>query len=376
MRVLVCIPCLLTGGTEIQTLSLCEALVADGHSVTVACYFEHAPAMVERYRAAGADVRLLAPDGRRTAGVRATASHLLRGLRRAVRETRPDVAHVQYMAPGAIPIIILRLLGVRKIVATAHTSADIYSDRGLKIIHWLNRHVLNGFQCITERAERSFFGSSALLDTKLKLGKHGNHFTIYNNLPLHISLRSQPRSFTGDKPTTVGVVSRLEHIKGMDMVIPAFAEVHKKFPNTKLLVVGDGSLRVEMENQVRVNGLSEVVEFTGRQPQNKLQGYYDNIDILLMPSRSEGFGLTAIEGMARGCVMVAADTGGLPEVIRDGKDGLLHKPESVEDMADKIGYLLSDSERLSNCSRSAIERANDFTAERYNTQISLLYNNL
>lgn len=53
MTVLVCIPCLLTGGTEIQTLSLVEALVAAGHRPVVACYFEHSGAMVERYRRAG-----------------------------------------------------------------------------------------------------------------------------------------------------------------------------------------------------------------------------------------------------------------------------------------------------------------------------------
>ena len=131
-----------------------------------------------------------------------------------------------------------------------------------------------------------------------------------------------------------------------------------------------------MENQAGDNGISTEVEFTGRQPQDALQEHYDRIDILLMPSRSEGFGLTAVEGMARGCVMVAADTGGLPEVIRNGKDGLLHKPESIEDMADKIEYLLSDIDKLRDFSKSAIERANDFSEEKYNRQIALWYNTL
>ena len=56
MTVLVCIPCLLTGGTEIQTLSLVEALVAAGHNPVIACYFEYAKGMVRRYEAAGAEV--------------------------------------------------------------------------------------------------------------------------------------------------------------------------------------------------------------------------------------------------------------------------------------------------------------------------------
>ncbi|MCM1310991.1 MAG: glycosyltransferase family 4 protein, partial [Bacteroides sp.] len=121
MRVLVCIPCLMTGGTEIQTLSLVEALVGDGHTVGVACYFEHAPEMADRYRRVGAEVILLSPEGVRPVGIRATIAHLWRGLRGAVKGFRPDAAHVQYMAPGALPVIILKALGVKKIIATTHT---------------------------------------------------------------------------------------------------------------------------------------------------------------------------------------------------------------------------------------------------------------
>lgn len=72
MKVLICIPCLLTGGTEIQTLSLVDALVASGHNVVVACYFEYADQMVERYCNAGAVVELLSQDGIRSVGVKNT----------------------------------------------------------------------------------------------------------------------------------------------------------------------------------------------------------------------------------------------------------------------------------------------------------------
>lgn len=341
MRILICIPCLLTGGTEIQTLSLVEALVAANHQVAVACYFEHAPAMVERYRTVGAEVFLLSANGSRSVGVRQSLSHLYHGLKRVVTEFKPEVAHVQYMAPGAIPILILRWLGVRRIVATAHTAADIYSPCGLKIIRFLNNHLLSAFQCITERAETSFFGSSSLFNESTSLRKHGNHFTIYNNLPSYISIRETPRERRADGVITVGVVSRLELIKGMDMVVPTFAEVHKDFPATRLLVVGDGSHREAMERQAAEAGVADATEFAGRQLQDALEGFYDRIDILLMPSRSEGFGLTAIEGMARGCVPVVADTGGLPEVVRDGVDGLLHRPGDVADLAAKIRQLIS-----------------------------------
>ena len=83
MTAILCIPCLLTGGTEIQTLNLVRALVSGGHRVVVACYFEYAEAMVARYRAAGAAVELMQPKGRRIGGWRGLL-FLYQGLRRLV----------------------------------------------------------------------------------------------------------------------------------------------------------------------------------------------------------------------------------------------------------------------------------------------------
>ncbi len=373
MKVLVCIPCLMTGGTEIQTLNLVEALVAAGHNVVTVCYFEYSPDMVNRYRMAGSKVELMNAGGIRPKGIKDTALQLFKGFKEIIRRYKPDVVHVQYMAPGALPIIILRLLGMKRIVATAHTPADIYPS--LKLLHFVTRYFLIAFQCITKRAETSFFGTSKLYDPNLKLSSRGNHFTIYNNLPPYIAIANTERTFNG-KNITIGVVSRLEPIKGMDLVVPAFERIHAANPTARLLVVGDGSQRQLMEHQISNARLNKTIVFANQQPQHALQEYYDQIDILLMPSRSEGFGLTAIEGMARGCVLVAADTGGLPEVVKDGEVGLLHKYENAQDIADKVNGLLSNPEKMSLMSRKAMERVSLFSTNRYQSLIKDLYNKL
>jgi glycosyltransferase involved in cell wall biosynthesis len=368
MRVLVCIPCLLHGGTEVQTLSLVEALVAAGHEVTVACYFEHHPVMVARYEQAGADVRLLSPEGTRPAGLLSVAARLARGLYAVVHSSRPDVAHVQYMTPGALPIFMLRAMGVRKILATTHTAADIYSPRGLKLLRWLSNHLLTGLQCITLRAETSYFGNASLFDGTLR-----PHFTIYNTIPSHISLAQQSRQLlANDAEVTVGVVSRLAHIKGMDLVVPAFARAHQANGRLRLLVVGEGPEWDLMHQQVAESGLERCVTFVGVQQQSALSAYYDRIDILLMPSRSEGFGLTAIEGMARGCVPVVAHVGGLPEVVTP-EAGWLHRPEDVADMAAKIQTLAADTALLAQYSAGAWRRAQAFAPQQYQAAIAQLY---
>lgn len=94
-----------------------------------------------------------------------------------------------------------------------------------------------------------------------------------------------------------------------------------------------------MQQQAKDSTTNKDITWAGRQEQEQLQTYYDMIDILLIPSRSEGFGLTAIEGMARGCVVVASNAGGLPEIVKDKEVGLLHEKESIEDMVKK--YIIS-----------------------------------
>lgn len=366
MKVMVCIPCLMTGGTEIQTLNLVRALAIGGHQIVTICYFEYSPEMVIRFQQAGSKVICLSKDGTRIGGWKGII-FLFKGLRRVLKQCRPEVAHVQYMAPGAIPILLLHLLGMHQIIATAHTAADIYPS--LKLVHFIQQHCVRAFTCITERAERSFFGTSQLYSEQTLLKKR-NHFTIYNALPAGISISQQAKS--KDKPLTIGVVSRLESIKGMDLVVPAFAQIKACHPEMQLLIVGDGSLRKQMEEQAHKAGLEKAVEFAGRQPQEKLVSYYDRIDILLMPSRSEGFGLTAIEGMARGCIVVAARTGGLPEVVRDGEVGLLHEPEQVEDLAAQINKLIEQPTLWKQFSNEATRYVRRFSFERF----SQLFNNL
>ncbi len=369
MKVLVCIPCLLTGGTEIQTLNLVQALVDGGHEVTTVCYFEFSANMIRRYESAGSRVVCLNQDGSRPVGTFNTVKFLYSGFKNVIKNVKPDIAHVQYMAPGAIPVILLKLLGVKKIIATAHTFADIYPS--LRLLRFLQRHVLTAFTCITELAEKSFFGTSQLYSSKTEQKKKGNHFTIYNSLPKYFQISEEKKNYSGT--ITIGVVSRLEKIKGMDLVVPAFAKVNGLFPDTRLIVVGDGSLLETMKAQAKDLDCGDSIEWCGRQPQEILSGWYRKMDIVLMPSRSEGFGLTAIEAMANGCVVVVANIGGLPEVVNDGEVGLLHVPESVEDLSDKIQDLLEDKERLAQMSSNVLRYVKRFSFERYSQSFNDLY---
>ena len=260
----------MTGGTEIQTLNLVRALVRGGHEVVTACYFEHTDYMVEQYEKAGSKVVMFSQEGKRVGGL-AGICFLGKHLWRIKRSINPDAVHVQYMAPGAIPIILLWMMGQKNILATTHTNADIYSPKQLRLVQFIQRNFTRVFTCITKTAEKAFFGSAFnYAENKGEALSCHAHCTIYNSLPSYIQITDKVRE-TKDV-VTIGVVSRLEAIKGMDLVIPALEKVYQKHKNIKLLIVGDGTLRESMEVSLTSN-LQSLTSFVGRQGQDTLQAY-------------------------------------------------------------------------------------------------------
>ncbi len=363
--VLVAIPCLKIGGTEIQTLRLVEALVRDGYRVVTVCYFEYTTHMVQRFQSAGSHVVCLSVYGTRPAGAKAQWRFLKDGLRRVVREYHPDIAHVQYMAPGAMPILILRRLGVKTILATSHTMSDIYKK--LYLLHFIQRRTLRAFTCITQTAEKSYFDTSQLYTEDTQLKRH-NHFTIYNTLPPNYQITKRPSC---NHPLTIGFVGRLTGIKGADIVIPAFAQFKQTHPDAKLNIVGDGALKEQMLQQQAELHLENSIVWTGEQHHERLPQIYQQMDIVWIPSRSEGFGLTAIEAMANGCVVIASHTGGLPEIINN--DNLLFTPDDISDLLQKTNNCIPMLHALS---EALTKRAEDFQFDSYQSLITNLYHKL
>lgn len=368
MTILICIPCLLIGGTELQTLSLVRALGSRGHRVVTACYFEHSPDIVNRYQSAGSVVELFSPLGERKTGSDCVL-FLYSKLKECVLKYHPDVAHVQYMAPGALPCLLLRLLGVPRIIATAHTDARIY--RSLRLLRFIRKHVTDVFTCITTRAEEEFFGSSCCFTPEHKLARH-SHTTLYNALPAHIRLATTPRTERPSSPV-IGVVSRIEGIKGMELVLPAFALLLKGLPHVQLLVVGDGSLTPHMKKQAAQLGVENSVEWVGRRHPEELSDYYDRLSLLWMPSLSEGFGLSALEALARACPVIASRVGGLPELVKTGECGELFEPGDIPSLAAATMRILQDEEHWKKLSRGALNRAEQFSRERYEELTAHLY---
>ena len=361
-----------------QTLRQVEALAAGGYQCVTVCYFEYDYKTVELFKQAGSEVVCLSASGQRPSSQRDIIQFLRAGLRRVVDKYKPAIAHVQYMNPGAIPILLLYGMGVETILATSHTNANIY--RNLRLIHFLQRHILKAFICVTENAERSFFGTSTILDDNYKLRRR-NHFTIPNCLSPKesdaFSVGVTPSPNNHKAPRTIGFAAQLKPIKGADFVIPAFSKVLECHPDCRLIIVGDGELREEMEKQQHSLGIpDEKVVWQGYVEHNKLQELFNEMDIVWGPSRSEGFGLSILEAMAHGCAVVASAVGGLTEIVHDGFDGLLFPCGDIYKLAELTCQLLDNPEKINMIKGNAIANARNYSFDKYKERILSLYKQL
>ncbi len=138
----------------------------------------------------------------------------------------------------------------------------------------------------------------------------------------------------------VGVVGRLEPEKGHPTLIDAWPRVLRAVPDAYLLIVGEGSRREALEHQVAELGIGSRVIFTGRR--DDVPAVTAALDVAVLPSYREAQGLTILEAMALSRPVVASNVGGIPEMVEDGRTGLLVPPHDPEALAAAITRLLVD----------------------------------
>jgi N-acetyl-alpha-D-glucosaminyl L-malate synthase BshA len=165
-------------------------------------------------------------------------------------------------------------------------------------------------------------------------------------------------------------ISNFREVKRVRDVVRIFARIRRAMPAT-LVMVGDGPDRADAEKEAAELGVQEDVRFLGRLESvaTLLQG----CEVFLLPSTSESFGLAALEAMACGAVVVATRVGGLPEVIDDGRTGILEPVGSVEAMGRRAVELLRDPARFDAMRTAALTRAADFSAARVVPMYEKLY---
>ncbi len=173
----------------------------------------------------------------------------------------------------------------------------------------------------------------------------------------------------------IGTVSRLEPIKGNRYFIGSIPEVTKVFPALRVIIVGGGSEKKELERYVERLGLSKNVIFVG--PCNDIREILSIFDIFVLSSLNEGMGRCLLEAQILGVPVVATKVGGIPEVVRDGVTGILVSSRKPDMMAKAIIKLLKDKSLREKMSEEAKRWVDSrFSLKILVRKLSDLYNEL
>jgi glycosyltransferase involved in cell wall biosynthesis len=264
----------------------------------------------------------------------------LRQLRAAAASWRPDLIH----AHGVKAALLTLLAFTGKcppVVVTYHN-------------RWLGGPLTLPLRLLAGRARASIAVADAVRDSLTVHGVRPEPLVVIRN-GIDPSVYS-PRPVRQPGPFTLLFIGRLTEEKGIPLLLEAVTalEASEKLP-LRLLIAGDGPLRPDVEAAARRSGSS--IEFLG--PQSDVLPVYHQADAVLMPSRSEGLPMAALEAMACALPVVAARVGGLPELVADGETGVLLSPGSVSelvracrDLADRPGH----AAELGRAGRQRVER--------------------
>ncbi len=157
----------------------------------------------------------------------------------------------------------------------------------------------------------------------------------------------------------VGTIGRLHPTKGHTAFIKAATQLHLKFPNLHLLLIGDGPLRQDLESELKQSTIPHTL--TGYLPQ--AYKALPAMDLFVLPSVSEGMGLVLLEAMQAGVPIVASAVGGIPEVVRAGKDGLLVPPGDVEGFSAACSKIIDNPDLAKSLVLSGLSRWPKFSID-------------
>jgi len=257
---------------------------------------------------------------------------------RIVRALKPDILHAVLESFAGLALMRCRRKGMRRILTCQSTNTSFL----VGAMH----HSADTVTAI----------SSVLIERAKRFGKTAVHIPNGIDLSLINTARTKHPKIDG----RILFVGRLESMKGVDTVIAAFAALAPSYPEAHLVIAGDGSLRRTLEAQEPALMKEGRISFRGYLPVQRIADEFAQASIFCGLSRSEALGNVFLEAQAAVCAVVATHIGGIPDIVQDGKTGLLIKPDGVAAAASALETLLTDDALRARLAEAGEKNAQDY----------------
>jgi glycosyltransferase involved in cell wall biosynthesis len=242
-----------------------------------------------------------------------------------------------------------------------------------------NRYLLDK---LLSRADVIISPSEHYIDESRFLGKYRDKISVIPNgieiEDFDISLsKEECKEKLGLPPNKnmILFVGNLTPYKGPDVLVKAMPMIIEEVPDAELMFVGGGKMRTDMEELSKKLGVENYIKFAGFVEERLKPLYYRAADVFCLPSTmsTESFGIVNLEAMACGVPIVASKIGGIPDVVKDGENGLLVPPKDPEVLADAIIYLLENRDVSEKMGKNAKKKVEDYSWTKITKATELLY---
>jgi glycosyltransferase involved in cell wall biosynthesis len=275
-------------------------------------------------------------------------------LYRFIKRYEPDIIQTYSIKSNIMGIFAAALAGVPVICGSELTLTDVRQAGPLRWRRQILRPVLNK---LIKRCDSFIFNSYAtkvawfgdVQDPKFRILYPPFDLANYDQ-----AMKVAVERDTAHRPT-IGFVGRLSEQKGVTVLLKAMPLIKNRVPDARLVFVGTGPEEDALKALSKELGVESEVQFVGFKP--NVFEYIRQMDILALPSRTEGFGRVALEAMAMGIPVIASSVGGLKELVVEGETGLFVPYGSVEKLAAAAVELLSERERRLEMGRKGHDRA-------------------
>ena len=290
-----------------------------------------------------------------------------------LRKLRPDVIHLNTeWGCGWEGVVAGRMMGIPA-VGTFHT---FFAEPGyLKAFGLPNNKIMRNIMWnysvfFYSRCHALTSPSAAVKNALVAHGVKTEPSVVSNGIELPEFVENDAVEQLREKHQLTGptfaYIGRISPEKSLDVLLKAFAQVSQQREDARLAIVGDGPYRFKLRRQIKQLGISEKTVQFGFVPHDELIA--ENIprvaDIFITASKTENQPMSILEAMAFGLPIVGARAKGIPELVADGRDGLLFEPDDVDDMADKMLASIQDRSAMKEMSNNALLTAEDHTIER------------
>jgi phosphatidylinositol alpha-1,6-mannosyltransferase len=282
---------------------------------------------------------------------------------------RADVVHVftgSSTLLGVYSLIIARVVGAKPVIS-------LFGREDFELPGRASRTLLRMSTALADSIDVNSGSTRSFLSERVRAKAH----VLFGAAEVTVATQSQ----AARSPPTVLFVGRLAARKGVDDLLHAFATVRVRFPEARLSVVGDGP---EMRDLIKLAGrlgISDYVSFKGTLVGRALEQEYEGSTVFVLPSKdvasdtaNEGLGLALIEASMHSNALIGTDYGGIPEIVRQGENGLLVPPADPDALAQAITTILADPDLARSMGQSALriaterfswDRATDTLLESY-----------